>query len=260
MRTVMACFALMAGSGFAQNAPAQDAPEKAVRTIRDVQIGMSRDHVLAGLGDQYKCTRIDTGRIEGDQYWMVWPKDDPKSQPERESGAIRFWEGKASSIEIDLYPSMTGEAARFAERLFWLLYKRADPPASPNKLCGVELRIGMSKDEVISRLGKNCKVHPMGTSITTWCVYAPYPCSHLISFEGETLSGVKLDKFYSDLNPRYATLPVELRDMRDDKGEDLRILFTLDGQDFSIRIRKRPGQPDRVDVEQQIIGTATNRE
>jgi hypothetical protein len=38
MRTVMLCLALMAGWAFAQDAPARNAPEKAVRDIRDVQI------------------------------------------------------------------------------------------------------------------------------------------------------------------------------------------------------------------------------
>src|SRR5258708_2478237 len=45
MRTVLLCFALIAGRALAQDVPARNAPEKAVSDIRDVQLGMSRDHV-----------------------------------------------------------------------------------------------------------------------------------------------------------------------------------------------------------------------
>jgi hypothetical protein len=133
MRTVVLCFALIAGRAFAQDAPAQNAPEKAVRDIRDVEPGMSRDHVLSGLSDQYDCTKMDTHE-EGYEWWYVQPKYDPKSSVERESGRIWFSQGKVDNVSIDLYPSMTGEAPRFAGRLFRLLYDRADPPASPNKV------------------------------------------------------------------------------------------------------------------------------
>jgi hypothetical protein len=262
MRTVVVCLALVAGWAFAQDAPAQNAPEKAVRDIRDVQLGMSRDHVLAGLGDKYNLTRIDDPKSQlakdGDEYWGIDPKHDPESQLEREAGAIRFWQGRAASVKIGLYSSRTGESTRFAEHLFWLIYKRADPPAPPNRLCGVDLRIGMPKDEVISELGKNCKVQPMGTSSTTWCVFADYPCSHTISFEDETLSSVKLDRFYTESNARWVTLPVQLQDRHDDKGEELKLFFTLDGQDFSVTVWKRPGQPDSVNVEQTVCCGASN--
>ena len=137
MRPVMLCFALMAGSAFAQDAPAQNAPEKAVKTIRDVQIGMSRDHVLSGLSDLYECDRIDTNpayQIEGFSYWGVYPKYDPKVLTKPESGTVVFQDGKVRHVNIGLYPAMTGEAPRFAERFFRLLYDRADPPASPSKL------------------------------------------------------------------------------------------------------------------------------
>jgi hypothetical protein len=257
MRTVILCFGVVAGWALAQDAPARTSPEKAVRDIRDVQIGMSHDHVLAGLGDKYDLERIDDPKSQaaqdGVEFWMVWPKDDPKNPLERESGAIRFWQGKATNIEIDLYPSMSGESARFAERLFWLIYNRADPPASPNRLCGVELRIGMRKDEAISELGKNCKVQPMGKSSAAWCVSSAFTCSHTIWFEGETLSAVKPDKFYTDFSPRWVNLPVELRDFHDGKREEMKIGFTLGGEDFSITIRKRPGQPDSVDLKQHIL-------
>jgi hypothetical protein len=127
----------MAGSALAQNAPAPNAPVKAVRDLRDVQLDMPRDRVLAGLGETYDLTRIDDPKSDsaqaGDEYWMVSPKDDPKRRMERESGAIRFWQGKATSIEIDLYPPMNGESALFAERLFWLIYNRADSSTSPSK-------------------------------------------------------------------------------------------------------------------------------
>jgi len=137
MRTVVFCFALLAGKAFAQDAPVQSAREKAVRDIRDIQVGMSRDHVLAGLGDKYDLTRIDDPKSDlaqhGGEYWMIWPKSDAKSQVDRESGAVRFFQGKASSIEIETYSSITDESARFAEHLFWLLYSRADPSARPDK-------------------------------------------------------------------------------------------------------------------------------
>jgi len=98
---------------------------------------MSRDHVLAGLGDKYDLTRIDDPKSDlaqyGGEYWMIWPKSDAKSQVDRESGAVRFFQGKASSIEIETYSSITDESARFAEHLFWLLYSRADPSARPDK-------------------------------------------------------------------------------------------------------------------------------
>ena len=213
MRTVVVCFALMAGWGFAQdapaqNAPAQKAPEKAVRTIRDVQLGMSRDHVLAGLGDKHDLTRVDDPKSElakryGDEFWAVWPKDDPQALPgEREPGAIRFWQGKAVSVEISLYRSSTGESTRFAEHLFWLIYNRADRLSSPDK---------------------------------AWD---------------------KLDKEY---NARSATLPVQLQDRHDDKGEELKLFFTLDGQDFSITVWKRPGEHDSVRVEQNIYRATTEQ-
>ena len=271
MRTVLLCIVLIAGRALAQNAPAQNAPEKAVRDIRDVQIGMSRDHVLAGLGDKYDLTRIDTAKIAEEETWMVWPKDDPKRATRPEDGAIRFWEGKVLSVDISLYPSMSGEGSLFAERLFWLLYNRADLPAPPTTLCGVELHIGMPKNDVISRLGNNCKVQPitpspsfwienqMGISSTPWCVNDLFPCSHTVWFEGETLSAVKQDKFYTEYNPRWVTLPVELQDRHDDKGEVLKVSFTLDGQDFSITLRKPQGQPTSVDVEQHISGVPTKK-
>jgi len=201
MRTVMLCFALMAGWAFGQDAPAQNPPEKAVRTIRDVQPGMSRDHVLSGLSELYEWSRIDADpayQTEGAGYWGLYPKYDPKRLTKLESGTISFWEGKVRYVTIDLYPSMTGEAPRFAARLFRLLYDRADPPTSPTKL-------------------------------------------------------QKL------VNVRYATLPVELHNERFDEVEELTVFFTVGGQDFRIRVKRRQGEPDRVDIEQQISGATTNQ-
>ena len=132
MRTVMLYLALAAGWAHAQDAPAQNAPGKAVRDIRDVQIGMSRDHVLAGLSDQYECSRVVASEAEGFEAWSVSPKYDPERSVQREPASIMFLQGKTASIDILMYPSMTGESARFAERLFWLLYHKADPPGSPD--------------------------------------------------------------------------------------------------------------------------------
>jgi hypothetical protein len=131
MRNFMLCLALMAGWGFAQDAPAQNAPETPVRDIRDIRPGMSRDHVLAGLGDKYDLSRIGDPDID---YWEVRPKDDPKGLPDRESGTIVFSQGKVFGVNINPFRSMTGGGALFAERLFWLLYRRADPLSSPDSV------------------------------------------------------------------------------------------------------------------------------
>jgi hypothetical protein len=122
MRTVMICFALMAGSAFGQNPP-----EKAVKDIRDVQIGMSRDHVVSGLSGRYKCSKVGEP-ARGAEIWSVSPKDDPKRVGELESASILFVDGKARTVGISLHPTMTGEAAQFADRLFWLIYNKADLP------------------------------------------------------------------------------------------------------------------------------------
>ncbi|MGA2154100.1 MAG: hypothetical protein ABSH37_06770 [Bryobacteraceae bacterium] len=137
MRAIVTCLALLVGRSFAQAPPLEAALEKSVRDIRDVQVGMSRDHVLAGLGDKYDLTRIDDPKSEsaqyGGEYWMIWPKGAPKSLAERESGSVRFLQGKVASIEIETYSSVTEESVRLAKHLFWLLYNRADPSAAPGK-------------------------------------------------------------------------------------------------------------------------------
>src|SRR5258708_25036 len=107
MRIVMLCFALLA----ATRAFAQDAPEKAVRDIRDVQIGMSRDHVLAGLADQYQCSRLFGSEAGGFEAWSASPKHGPESSAERESAIVTFRKGKALTVDIKLYPSMMSAEA-----------------------------------------------------------------------------------------------------------------------------------------------------
>jgi hypothetical protein len=111
-------------------ASAQDT-DKPVKTIRDVKIGMPRESVLTGLSDRYNLQKsnVRTGLPEFEQWYAVanMPKED-------ESGKITFQDGKAFVVDFSLYPPMTGEAVRFAQRLFTLLYSRADPPSSPNIL------------------------------------------------------------------------------------------------------------------------------
>lgn len=263
------CWVLVIGSGLAQ-----EAPEKAVRDMKDVQLGMSRDHVLASLGEKYDLTRIDDPQsqsaLAGDEYWMASPKPNAVRNHDLDidsGGAVRFWKGKASSIEMDLYASRQGESTRFAEQLFWLVYNRAELPVTPDKLCGVAVRVGLPKDQLLSELGKQCEVRPVprqglpalsdktiqvGPNTSAWCVSADFACSHTIWFEGDKLSAVKPDRYYSESNPRSVMLPLRLQDRHDDKGERLRMNFTVGEQDFSIDITKRPGQPDYVTI-QRII-------
>jgi predicted 3-demethylubiquinone-9 3-methyltransferase (glyoxalase superfamily) len=58
---------------------------------------------------------------------------------------------------------------------------------------------------------------------------------------------------------RYATLPVELRDVHHDEDEVLSIRFTLGGQEFSIMVQKQQGKPDRVDVVQSIVAPTNQK-
>ena len=266
------CFALIAGSAFAQSLPVQTAPETPVRGIKDVKLGMSHDHVLAGLNDNYELTRIDdpkdqTAAAVGSEYWMVFPKSVKNSQDLDDGGAVRFLEGKVSVVEIELYtPRGTGESTRFAEQFFWLLYNRAEPPVPPDELCGLRVGIGMSKDGLLSELGKRCEVQlvtregllalsdnttPVGMQTSAWCVSAEFPCSHVVWFQKDTLSAVKLQRYDTRDNPRLATLPIELENRHNDKGgERLEMNFTVVGQKFRVSIIKRPGETDHVTIEQ----------
>ena len=59
-------------------------------------------------------------------------------------------------------------------------------------LCGVELRVGMPKAEVLAELRKQCKVQEMPrTGGQDWCVGGAYICSHQVGFEGDKLRMVQ---------------------------------------------------------------------
>jgi hypothetical protein len=111
---------------FVATTAAQDA-RPPVKSIRDVKIGMSREYVLAGLSERYTLTKFED--VEG--AYLVRAKDHPD---DGESATILFSQGRAHLVTIHLYPEVTGEAVRFAQRLFFLLYNGADPPSSPDNL------------------------------------------------------------------------------------------------------------------------------
>jgi hypothetical protein len=109
-------------------AAAQDAP-KQITTIRDVEVGMERDRVLAGLSGNYTLTKQDL-HIDNSEVWVA----KGKNPADLETARLVFWEGKVDLVTIDLYPAATGEAFRLAQRLFLMLYDRAEPPPSPNRI------------------------------------------------------------------------------------------------------------------------------
>jgi hypothetical protein len=119
----------------AASANAQDAA-KAVRTIRDVTVGMSRETVLSGLSERFTLTQIDKQALDNFEVWYVLGK----SSDDDETAKIAFEKEKVFGVSISLYTPMTGEAVRFAERLFRLLYDSADPPSSPGTLDKVSNR------------------------------------------------------------------------------------------------------------------------
>jgi len=116
--------AVVLASALAANA--QDTA-KPVKTVRDIEVGMERDKVLAGLSEGYALTKVDS-RIEHSEVWVAKGKNPADSEVAR----LVFWEGKVDLVTIDLYPAQTGEAVRLAQRLFLMLYNRAEPPTSPS--------------------------------------------------------------------------------------------------------------------------------
>jgi hypothetical protein len=102
---------------FAVPACAQTADTSTVKTILDVSIGLARDVVLSGLAKGYKVGKVDSDGSD----WLVMAKDPAHF----EKAEIFFLEGKVASISTFLYPSMEGDAVKFAEHLFFLLRERA---------------------------------------------------------------------------------------------------------------------------------------
>ena len=108
------------------SAAAQDV-DKPVNTIRDVEVGMPREKVLAGLGNRYKLTEVkEIPKVrKGAEGWKVEEKDS-EYRGDSEYAWIVFFKDKTEVINIYLH-SGTGESARLAQQLYRLLYQRAEP-------------------------------------------------------------------------------------------------------------------------------------
>jgi hypothetical protein len=78
------------------------------------------------LSENYTLTKLDS-HIDKSEVWIA----KGNSQADTEAARLVFWEGKIDLVTIDLYPAQTGEAVRLAQRLFLMLYNRAEPPTSP---------------------------------------------------------------------------------------------------------------------------------
>jgi len=119
---------------FGQAAPdTQNVIKNAVRDIRDVQPGMSLDHVISGLINQYDCIKMET-HVDGVARYSIWPKLDATKSGQHQAASIVFSQGKVVNVSIDVYPSTGGDAAKFAELLFWLLYNGANPMPSSGRV------------------------------------------------------------------------------------------------------------------------------
>jgi hypothetical protein len=70
--------------------------------------------------------------------------------------------------------------------IFWLFFiSSCSAQINSSVFCGMELRLGMAKSEVLAKLEERCKLQPM--SSVQWCAVN---CSHWVTFDNDKLTSV----------------------------------------------------------------------
>lgn len=114
MRSAMICFVLIAGRSFAQDALLQGAEAKLITSLRDLELGMPRDHVLAGLAGRYKLTEPEPPPDDPSKGWDIWEV----FSGDVYAGEVLLKDGKLANATIRLYTTGDGGERELVDRLF----------------------------------------------------------------------------------------------------------------------------------------------
>jgi hypothetical protein len=118
MCTVVFCLVLITGLAFGQDVPAPKAGVEPTTDLHDLQLGMPRDYVLAGLAGHYKLTHAynPSDPSKGVDVWQVLSGD-------TYAGDVVFKDGKLALATMNrYYKEGGGKDHELVERLFALLF------------------------------------------------------------------------------------------------------------------------------------------